>query len=733
MTDIELSDLDALGCSSAVLDERSLQSSTLTAKFPLNSFLQTIPWEQMEEVRVLKNGKVIIQGIVSSKNTSIESGSAVTTLVISDLYWNLENSLCLSSGWQTRFDINKLVEGGGGAPVQMKLKIGLVLDKILDIASKKFNFNYVVDISSSALMIPWTISTNTYQRLMNDVMHWHPNLCSYWEYPSGGYPVLHVTDAVSSSPVVIDAVNEKTISIDLSERKDLVPSCVAVMADSNLQSGRRVTYKSVVPKDADIGAPLALVYQAASNINYDNPEETPEKTEGGGWQLSFQKNVVTGKPYSKENSAKSFWKEAMPFLEECGDDANWTMGTMKRDAQEWSGEGKKPQNYDGDVHDYRHVDGLINTGDSGIKWCDVKVAQTISVPRNQVPYKYRDRFQSASGNVLINTFTVITRTISTSRHEYIVSSDYSEVPPDEEPPEPEDPATPAKQTPYKDICNYIYESTRSTPWEGSIVFIPDNPGSYVGRRLSIRNAQPEWSEINSLVQDVRTDLQTNVVTISVGPPKYLCIEDILDLMNFANDNSIVSNTIENAPGAPVSEGTSYTGTRPETPTVGPMLKAWDPPKPKEPEYHFKVRVVYDEEGGIKGYEVMSGMVNPVGRAPFWCGKNGAADPEPWNYLAGNIDSIYLNIVLKDKSVEKESADFSPTPFPDRDIPIRVGIYPVEDPGWPGRPDTQSRYSILIATMDGEGSIQQYRAGDFDLPVYFDSNIVYNISDVGHPK
>ena len=92
---------------------------------------------------------------------------------------------------------------------------------------------------------------------------------------------------------------------------------------------------------------------------------------------------------------------------------------------------------------------------------------------------------------------------------------------------------------------------------------------YMGRRVSLLGGNPEWETINTMVQTVSRDLQTNVIELSYGSPSQLGIEDLLEL-NEVNVISDASSALENMQGAPEPIDLTY-DPKPESPTIGQQI------------------------------------------------------------------------------------------------------------------------------------------------------------------
>ncbi len=281
-----------------------------------------------------------------------------------------------------------------------------------------------------------------------------------------------------------------------------------------------------------------------------------------------------------------------------------------------------------------------------------------------------------------------------------------------------------RRYPYQDICEYIYKNTRSTPWKGSISLIPSSQRPFVGRRVSILNARPEWQNLNTIVQSVSRDLLTGETSLTCGPPAYLGIQDLADLYNNANRTSQSSSDIADTPGGPEPTGSSNSGKRPEAPTIPPMSRtvenatmAWD--------FTCQVKPYNDEDGNIAGFYVKAPKVNAAGRG--WVQTcTDKRDSDGWVLLEGaEITEIYLNVRYKTNSLtELESSSITKEKQYSTDWPVHVGNIPKDSPEW--QPDDPPTYSILIATISDD-TITIHSCGDIVLYLEVDDTLIANVN------
>lgn len=136
---------------------------------------------------------------------------------------------------------------------------------------------------------------------------------------------------------------------------------------------------------------------------------------------------------------------------------------------------------------------------------------------------------------------------------YPIDGIYNGEQPSNGPEEGESPE-PSEGVPYGDIAKTVWESMQELPWDGSISFVALGEAQtrqYMGRRVSLLGGNPAWQNINTMIQTVSRDLQTNVISLSYGAPEQLGIEEWVELKR-VNATSRTSSTLENMQGAPES-------------------------------------------------------------------------------------------------------------------------------------------------------------------------------------
>jgi len=81
------------------------------------------------------------------------------------------------------------------------------------------------------------------------------------------------------------------------------------------------------------------------------------------------------------------------------------------------------------------------------------------------------------------------------------------------------------------IAEALYTAANATHYEGIIVFEEEECSGpvKVGQVVNIVNAKrPEWATMRAFVQEVEEDIENGRTTVTVGPPKFLGVNEIMD-------------------------------------------------------------------------------------------------------------------------------------------------------------------------------------------------------------
>ena len=262
----------ALKPSSLTHDQQSFSTSTITAVYPVRTLGETLPYKQFDTVTISQNGQVILVGLVSNIEKVYSGSQRSWRIVFSDPWYYLANCYALENGWQPTFGLfpRKGVEG-----IIPKVNLSGALSSVLDMA-KHHPASYELRIRDDKQLIPWNASCDTLQSLLQSIRRWSPRMVSYYDY-TGERPKLIITDYDSLEPISLPlqpSATVKSIDVSLSPRGDLVPPCVAIVAESTGSSGYRVSYLSKYPADGDPTLPHSIVYRVSSDFYFSNYNES---------------------------------------------------------------------------------------------------------------------------------------------------------------------------------------------------------------------------------------------------------------------------------------------------------------------------------------------------------------------------------------------------------------------------------------------------------------------------
>lgn len=698
--------------SSLTHDQQSFSTSTITAVYPVRTLGEVLPFQQFDTVTISQNGNTILAGLVSSIEKTYSGSSRAWKIVFSDPWYYLDNCFALDSEWKPVFSMWQST--GGGNEIIPKISISSALSRVLNLA-KHHPADYELRISDDKMLIPWNASCDTLGSLLQSIRHWSPRMVTYYDY-SGARPKLIITDYDVLTPISLPlqpSNDVKAMDVSLVPRADLVPPCVAIVAETTGSNGYRVSYLSKYPEDGDPTLPHSIVYRTSVDFYYSKfnstgePVEDPQPVQGTrAGSLSYQRMKVTGRKIEKDNMIEKFWSNHFPWMKEVGAIAAYDKEPTIT-GKPWEGDEKdKPKGYKEDATEFELTDGQIHTKSYHPKWCNTTIKQRLAIPEGAAP-KWREKFKNVGTLEGVpcfwEEFSVDLVTMDRKSSSYPIDGIYNGDQPSNGPEEGESPE-PSEGVPYGDIAKTVWESMQELPWDGSISFVALGEAQtrqYMGRRVSLLGGNPAWQNINTMIQTVNRDLQTNVITLSYGALNYLSIEDWIRLRSI-NAKSRESSTLENMQGAP--ESTEYAfDPKPESPTISQHITTATGEATPAPEYGFQVRVQKDTEGAITGAQIKPGAIylngNLLGKYP-----QGGSSGSSWVQLTQTSGEVWLNVHF-DQDAKLTGVDISG--IPGTVYPIRLAE---EKPG------VNFDYSFLIADIEDD-QVTQYALGMIQIPVF----------------
>ncbi|WP_455564379.1 hypothetical protein [Akkermansia massiliensis] len=576
---------------------------------------------------------------------------------------------------------------------------------------------YELRISNDKQLIPWNASCDTLESLLQSIRRWSPRMVSYYDY-TGEKPKLIITDYDSLEPISLPlqpSATVKSMEVSLVARGDLVPPCVAIVAESTGSYGYRVSYLSKYPADGDPTLPHSIIYRVSSDFYYSDYNESggsasepqPVKTPSSG-SLAYQKMIVKGRRIDASDMINSFWAHHFPWMKDIPAGQLVPYSDRVVTPKEWEGaEEEKPKGYDTTATGYELTDGQIHTKSLRPKWCNTTIKQRLAIPEN-APAKWREKFKNigeiGSGNTpcFWQEFSVDLVTIDRPNTSYPIDGIYNGEQPSNDEDGPSE--APNDGIPYSDVAMTVWESMQELPYDGSISFVALGEAQtrqYMGRRVSLLGGNPAWQNINTMIQTVSRDLQTNVISLSYGAPNQLGVEDLLSL-NEINSVSNISSTLENMQGAPEPIELTY-DPKPESPTIGQQITTATGSEAPAPEYGFQVRLTKDTDGNITDARIKPGALYINGSFLGLYPTGGGGSGSSWVKLPMISGEVWMNVHF-DQDAKLTGVEMSGIPGT---------VYPIilatEKPG------VNFDYTFQIADID-EDQVTQYLLGSVQIPV-----------------
>jgi len=673
-----------------------------------------LPFKQFDTVTISQNGKILLVGLVSSIEKVFNGSSRSWQIVFSDPWYFLDNCFALDASWKPVFSMWSETSSGGGGGIVPKMSIAAALKRVLNLA-KHHPADYELRISSNKMLIPWNISCDTLGSLLQSIRRWSPRMVSYYDY-TYTRPRLIITDYDALEPISLPLQPSSTVKamdVSLVPRGDLVPPCVAIVAESTGSTGYRVSYLSKYPKDGDPTLPHSLIYRTSVDFYYSNssetgePSDTPQPVQGTrSGSLSYQRMKVKGRKIDQNDMIDSFWVHHFPWMKDV------TMAVYDKEptitGKPWDGvEEEKPRGYDPSATTHELIEGQIHTKSTRPRWCNATIKQRLAIPEN-APAKWREKFKNVGTLQGVpcfwEEFSVDLVTMDRANASYPIDGIYNGAQPSNEPEDgPSD--QPQEGVPYGDIARTVWESMQELPYDGSISFVALGAAKtqqYMGRRVSLKGGNPEWETINTMIQTVSRDLQTNAITLSYGAPNQLGVEDLITL-NEINSISNISSTLENMQGAP--EPVKYQfDPKPESPTISQRITTSTGESTPAPEYGFQVRLQKDTKGAITGAQMKPGALYLNGRLLGKYPQAGSGSSgSSWVKITQTSGEVWMNVHF-DQDAKLAGVDVSGIPGP---------VYPITLAE--KKPGVNFDYAFHIATIE-EDQVTQYALGMIQIPV-----------------
>lgn len=195
------------------------------------------PYQYRDRVRVTWNGVTVLEGTVRKCAPALSGASYVWQVEICDDWKPLEGTTFFGTvtggGSRVGFSFAHCSDIPAGAVLKRKIKIAAALKAVLDDARKHgaLATEYVLDVDDRAWVWDTDISCDKHASLLRKLLSKRPGMVAWFDY-SGAAPVLHIADGDRLEPVTLDRIRDRLSKIQLTERLDLVPPAVGVIATS---------------------------------------------------------------------------------------------------------------------------------------------------------------------------------------------------------------------------------------------------------------------------------------------------------------------------------------------------------------------------------------------------------------------------------------------------------------------------------------------------------------------
>ncbi len=610
--DITLDDLAAMRATGASLRLASLAAGELSLSLHMQHMTAVpVPWVPGDRVTLSSSGRTVFAGTVRTAAPKYSGGGYYYEVSILDDWDVLDRTVFSVTDDQGRPRMADYIGRNTGTSssgsTRTTVDIVAALQEILAAAPYMAARPH---IAITGEMIPFAASgSDTCGALVSSVARWRPDLVTYFDYTSA--PARLVIAAQEQLPVMRVAMDalDKT-RMELQPRHDLVPPVCAFVWGSGAgrqsyilpEGGDLHAPGAFVYALADPGTEYPDPARLDANTDPDDPDaQDPAVYDSSsgptgaarqeqrirGIRVPAANDASGGYQWQFAPTAHKFWSTVYP--RELGGLEDHVMYSNRviRTVEPYGSPDprQEPRKYDtngGKGWDHVLVEGSISGEFRRVKWCYATIEQDVyfrskSIPAGADAAMLRAFFTEddeidkgdARGKIRRRRMAVKVVLMDRPSARYLVGGDYAELddmgrpiapePPDE-PEETPDDDDPAKIEPptnddinpadYQAALKTYYDSTRSVPWEGSIVLLQHPaPWEYLGKRVCIDGGFPAWETMHTVVQSLTIDLMAGTAELTLGTRQHLSFDELVDRLGVfkARDKSAaaaVAGTVE---------------------------------------------------------------------------------------------------------------------------------------------------------------------------------------------
>lgn len=678
---------------------------------PARDQKEVAPYSYKEGVRVTMNGQVVLVGTI--RKCVLEQNGSVWRWQVEayDILKPLEDTQYIAASGSARGAVSKgfAIKGGDGATASVvrQIKIASVLKGVLEHAQKYgvLSRDAVIDVSVAAEATAWdsALKCDTYAGVLRKLLAMRPGMVLWVDY-SGLTPVVRVADGADLDGVRLNRAGDRITELSLSPRPDLVPPAVGVI----LTSGGVGHGTQVYPPGADLRQEGCVTVQLDVPDSSDDEEDDESSPSSQNWDFTRPIVEIRGEKLpTGESDAKDWWVKKIPELKSAGD---VKFGQLKLDKAEGI-EGMDMDNYSEDATKYEHVSGELSTACKTVKWCYVVLKQfgwVTSPPPKSCAGLFPIRMKHGGKLCYCNWFCWTGRTINVKHRKYRADHDGTDVTDNDsggDDGENDDDDSNVTIPDYMGVLKDYYDATRAVPWEGQVTMLRViEPAELVGRKLGIEGVREEYEEMNTIVQSVNVDMDSETTSISLGVPDHLSLQDMLERLRemAESQQDLDQEQTNDTVGATQQFSFDTEGEEsPPAPSVGPEGKViWTTSSKENPWYALQVDLDYDESFGV----VTGARMREVSFLLYGT-KIGAiaGDNDGWKTLDQTSGEVWVNCTVNYLGH-----------FVSASVAQGQGAVNIWSP-LEAEKGTNYSYSFHVATI-ADNRVMQHMLGDIQLPI-----------------
>ncbi len=713
MRTVDLSSPDFLTVAEgATYTRANFGGAKVSFTLPVARFTQC-PFTNGELIKLLYRGQTLLIGPVVQPAHTLDAGAEQWQIEIHDYWWSLENTIYLNltaGNNRSRGILAQRDADGNIVPVaKMKDALSAVLSHAINTAG--IPIAYELRIDDAAEIIPFAYSTASYANLIAQIQKWRPNMSAFFEYGTDDGITLVLADYDQLTPLTLDIDAIDVGSISLKPRHDLVPPAIGLIANATVD-GQTVRSARTYPADANLHQPYVVTAEidVPEDVSIDGTDAQGAPVTGttGGSNAKTPRMLVRGKkllPITQEHIRRWFPALAETELEIDND----TVRAVLAPVEDFDHLG-----YEAQLLEYELTSGQINGKTKKLKWSKTRLTVTVTAtepPETTLSLFPENLFEAGKRRGAI---TVDVVTTNVSRCSYLLDKNGTNLGGGDSSGTGDDDEEETQNNydvsiPYDQFIKSYYAATRATPYDGNIRVLDHIP-VFVGATLSITGGLPEWQTMQTIIQSIELDLQTNVANLTVGAPEHISLQDSIDKskqlaeLNRRTTEANATTNVGDGTGAGVSPSDkSDKEKRPDLPSIGPNVTVVGGGAEPTTVGSSRVPAAFQatplfhqtQTGEIIGARINGGSV-------FFGSQSKLVTEKTLS-----IGKAYLNAKIDIKTGTIEEAAIEASPQTHNPSPT---VYPHTTGD-----GTFYLYSILLATAAAD-NVTQHRIGDIDLPM-----------------